>query len=115
MIVITSLNLLIRFLLELCMLGVVAVWGFKTGDGAPMKALLGVGAPLLMAVVWGVLVSPKATVKLPRATWIALQAVLFGAAAVALATFASTALAVGFVAIVAANGALLAATESPQP
>ena len=115
MIVVQSFNLLIRFLLELCMLGAVGYWGAVTGDGAAMQVLLGVGAPLLMAVVWGVYISPKATVKLPEAAWIGLQAVLFGAAAVALATFASPALAVGFVAIVAVNGALLAATEALQP
>lgn len=53
MIVIESLNLLVRFVLELCMLASVGYWGFKTGDGAAMAALLGVGGPLVMAVVWG--------------------------------------------------------------
>ena len=109
MIVIESVNLLIRFLLELCMLGAVGYWGFETGDDAATQALLGVGAPLLMAVVWGTFISPKATVELRPAAWIALQAVLFGAAAAALATFASPALAVGFVAVVVTNGALMAA------
>jgi hypothetical protein len=109
--VLAASNLLLRFLLELCMLGAVAVWGFKTGDNAAMQALLGVGAPLLMAVVWGVFVSPKATVKLSPAAWIGLQAVLFGAAAVALTTFASPALAAGFLVVVALNGA----TAAQQP
>ena len=104
-----ALNLLLRFLLELCMLGVVGYWGFKTGDGAAMQALLGVGGPLLMAVVWGTFISPKATVKVPAVAWVALQAVLFGAAAVALAHFTSPALAAGFLAVVAANGALMGA------
>ena len=106
MLVVKTLNLLIRFLLELCMLGVVAYWGFTTGDGAAMSALLGVGAPLLMAVLWGLLISPKATVELPPVAWVALQAVLFGVAAVALASFASPALAAGFLLVVVANGAL---------
>jgi hypothetical protein len=112
MIVIETFNLLLRFLLELCMLGVVGYWGFKTGDDAVTQALLGVGAPLLMAVVWGVFVSPKATVELPASAWIALQAVLFGAAAVALATFASPALAACFLLVVVANGALMGALGS---
>ncbi len=109
MIVIESLNLLIRFLLELCMLGAVGYRGFKTGDGVAMQALLGVGFPLLMAVVWGLLVSPKATAELPAAAWVGLQAVLFGAAAVALATFASPVLAASFLVVVVANGALMGA------
>ena len=29
-----SLTLLVRFLLELCMLGALAYWGFETGDSA---------------------------------------------------------------------------------
>jgi hypothetical protein len=65
-----------------------------------------------MAVVWGVFISPKATVNLPQAAWIALQAVLFGAAAVALATFASPALAVAFLAVVVVNGALMGALDA---
>jgi len=91
------------------MLGAVAYWGFETGDSAAMQALLGVGAPLLMAVVWGVFISPKAAIPLGPVRWVALQAVLFGLAAVALATFASPVLAVTFLAIVAANGALMPA------
>ena len=102
-------NLLLRFLLELCMLGVVAYWGFETGDGAAMQVLLGVGVPVLMAVVWGMFISPKASVPLRPVPWVALQAVLFGLAAVALATFASPALAVAFLLVVAANGALMPA------
>ena len=109
MIVIESVNLLVRFLLELCMLGAVAYWGFATGGSAATQGLLGVGAPLLMAVVWGVFISPKATVEVPPVAWIALQAVLFGAAAVALAHLGSPALAAGFLAVVAANGALMPA------
>ena len=102
-------NLLIRFLLELCMLGAVAYWGFDTGDVAATKLLLGVGTPLLMAVVWGVFISPKATIVLRPVPWVALQGVLFGIAAVALATFASPAPAATFLVIVAANGALMPA------
>jgi hypothetical protein len=114
-IVFQSLNLLLRFLLELCMLGAVGYWGFSTADGAAAQALLGVGAPLLMAVVWGVFVSPKASVPLPPVAWAALQAVLFGAAAVALATFASPALAASFLVVVAANGALMGAMAARRP
>jgi hypothetical protein len=114
-IVFQSLNLLLRFLLELCMLGVVGYWGFSTGDSVAAQALLGVGAPLLMAVVWGVFVSPKASRPLPPVAWVALQAVLFGAAALALATFASPAPAATFLVVVAANGALMSAMAARRP
>ena len=112
MIVFQSLNLLLAFVLELCMLGAVGYWGFRTGDGAAMQALLGVGAPLLMAVVWGLFIAPKATFEVPAAVRLGLQAVLFGLAAVAVAHFASPALAVSFLAVVVANGALVSALGS---
>ncbi len=81
MVVFKSFALLVRFLLELCMLGALGYWGFKTGDSAVTQVLLGLGAPLLAAVVWGLFIAPKATFEVPKAVWVGLQVVLFGAAA----------------------------------
>jgi hypothetical protein len=47
-------NLALRFLLELCALGALGYWGFKTGNGTLAKRGFGVGAPLVAAVVWGI-------------------------------------------------------------
>jgi hypothetical protein len=58
-------NLALRFLLELCLLAALGYWGFRVDSGPVTKALLGIGAPLLMAVVWGTFISPKAKVRLP--------------------------------------------------
>ena len=44
-------NLALRFLLELCALGALGYWGFKTGAATITKIVLGVGAPLVAAVV----------------------------------------------------------------
>lgn len=49
----------VHFLLELCALAAAAWWGFKTGGSGGMKFLLGVGVPLLLAVVWGVFRVPN--------------------------------------------------------
>lgn len=46
-------NLLLRFVLELFALGALGYWGLKTGSGIITKVVLGVGAPLAAAVVWG--------------------------------------------------------------
>ena len=46
--IIKGTNLLLRFLLELCAVG---YWGFKTGSGIAAKIGLGIGAPLVIAVV----------------------------------------------------------------
>ncbi len=40
-------NLALRFLLELCALGALGYWGFKTGNTTIAKIALGVGAPLV--------------------------------------------------------------------
>jgi hypothetical protein len=55
-------------------------WGFTVGDGAGAW-VLGVGAPLLAAVVWGALVAPNARWPVPIPTRVAIELVLFGAAA----------------------------------
>ena len=59
-----SINLALSFLLELCMLAAFAYWGFTAGDGTLAKIMLGVGVPLLVAMVWGVWLAPKSTRKL---------------------------------------------------
>src|SRR5689334_23481657 len=53
-------NLGLRFLLELCMLAALGYWGFQAGDGPVLKIVLGLGAPLLAAVVWGLFIAPRA-------------------------------------------------------
>jgi hypothetical protein len=113
-----SLTLLVRFLLELCLLGALAWWGFETGDGAVAQVLLGVGAPVVAAVVWGMFIAPKARYPVPLAVWIGLQVVLFGAAALGLAAVASTGLAVVFAVVVVLHGAAMAALGlrgAPRP
>jgi Protein of unknown function (DUF2568) len=73
-----------RFLCELAMLAALAYWGFGAGDG-PGAWLLGIGAPVLAAAVWGSLVAPKARWPVPGPVRVAIELVLFGAAAAALA------------------------------
>jgi hypothetical protein len=47
--VIKGANLALRFLLELCALGALGYWGFKTGGGLVAKIGLGIGVPLVAA------------------------------------------------------------------
>jgi hypothetical protein len=109
----TALVLTVRFLLELCMLAALGVWGFDAGGWA-----LGLGAPLAAAVVWGLFIAPKARYRVPLAVWIGLQVILFGAAALGLAAAASTELAVAFAIVVVLHGAAMAALGlrgAPRP
>ena len=77
-------NLALRFLLELCVLAALGYWGFKIGSASIGKIALGIGAPLVVAVVWGVFVSPNAAVALPWPVHLLLELVIFGLAAAAL-------------------------------
>jgi hypothetical protein len=78
-------NPALRFLLELCALVALAYWGFETGGGAIAKVALGIGAPLVAAVVWGAFVAPRAPVKPPGVVVLLLEVLVFGSAAAALA------------------------------
>ena len=100
-------NLALRFLLELCALGALGYWGFKSGNATLGKLALGVGAPLVAAVVWGAFVSPQAPVQLPRLVVFVLQVSVFGSATTALAATGHRTLAVVFVVIVAINAILM--------
>ena len=71
-------NLALRFLLELCALGALGYWGFKIGRGLIVKVGLGIGAPLLAALVWGTLGAPDAPVLLPGLLHLLLELVSSG-------------------------------------
>ncbi|GHF77083.1 hypothetical protein GCM10017566_59090 [Amycolatopsis bartoniae] len=74
----------LAFLLELLALAALAYWGFATGDGIVWKFVLGIGAPVVAAVVWGLFAAPRASFGLPVVGVLAVKAVFFGAAVVAL-------------------------------
>lgn len=97
-------NLALRFLLELAALGSLGWWGWNEGGIA--LALL---CPLAFAAVWGLFVSPKARVRVPRPAWWALNVVLFGLAALALGSAWSVAAGVVFAVVALANLLMLAA------
>ena len=96
-------NLALRFLLELCALVALGYWGFKTGSGAIAKVALGIGAPLVAAVVWGVFVAPRAPVEPPGVVVLLLQVLVFGSAAAGLAATGHRTLAFVFAVVVLIN------------
>lgn len=82
--IIKGINVAVRFLLELCALGALGYWGFQTGSTAITKAGLGIGAPLVAAVVWGMMVAPQASISTPDVVRLGLELCVFGAAVAAL-------------------------------
>lgn len=105
--VIKGLNLAVRFLLELCVLAAVGYWGFKTGSGWFLRILLGIGAPLLIAVIWGIFGAPKANMQLHGFMLLALEIIVFGSGVAALYATKNYPLAWGFAVIVIVNRILM--------
>ncbi len=100
-------NLALRFLLELCTLASVGYWGFQMKQGMAVKIVLGIGAPLLVAVVWATFGSPQAS--LPLTGWLhfALELVVFGSGAAALYAAGRPGLAAAFALAVVINRSLM--------
>ncbi|MEH0820261.1 MULTISPECIES: YrdB family protein [unclassified Micromonospora] len=99
--------LTIALLVELAMLAVAGWWGFTLDAGPAVRVLAGLGAPLLIALVWGVFCSPRARVRLAPAAKYAVQAACFLVAGVLLTLAGHPSLAVGLVVIWAVDRALL--------
>lgn len=103
----TVANLALRFALELAAPAALAYWGFHTGRTAIADVVLGLGAPLLAAVVWGVFAAPTSARRLRGGGLLAVQSAVFGAAAIGLAAAGQPVLAVAFALVVAVNSVLL--------
>jgi hypothetical protein len=82
--VLKGLNLLGRFLLELCMLAAIGYWGFKSQSAGGMKILLGIGLPVLIAVIWGLFVAPRAMYPLRDISHLVVSLILLGLGSAAL-------------------------------
>ena len=106
MIALRSANLALSFLLELCLLAALAYWGFSTQTSTAIKILLGVGTPLLVAVVWGLLLAPRAPVQLSAPLHLLLATLLFALGALALLAAGQPALALAFAVLYLINATL---------
>ncbi|WP_234543544.1 YrdB family protein [Streptomyces shenzhenensis] len=100
-------NEVLAFLIELATLGFLGWWGFGAGHQGALRILLGVGTPLLACVVWGLFAAPRARLRPRLPLVLMVKALVFGggaaalygvghpvaASAVAVVTFANTAVA----------------------
>lgn len=96
-------NLALAFILELCALGALGYWGFRAGGSLPTKIALAIGAPLLLAVFWGLFLAPRANFPVPDPWSMALKVAVFAAAALALAVAGQSTLAWALAVVVAIN------------
>jgi hypothetical protein len=98
----------LAFLLEVAALAALAWWGVTVGTSTAVSVLLGIGAPLAAAVVWGLFAAPRARIRLPMAGVIAVKALVFGCASVAIHALARPRLALSFAAIALASSVIAA-------
>lgn len=101
------LNLAVRFLLELCMLMAVGYWGFKTQSGWFMKILFGVGLPVLIAILWGMFIAPKAAYPLKGASHLTVELVLLALGSFSLFASGKPSLAWAYTIVLIVNKTLL--------
>jgi hypothetical protein len=71
--------------------------------GLQLSVVLAIVAPILAAVVWGVVISPRARYSLSQRQWVAAQVVLFAAAVAGLIATDNVVLGVVFGVAVAVN------------
>ncbi|ADU29435.1 YrdB family protein [Evansella cellulosilytica] len=100
-------NLVLRFLLEVCAIVAVSYWGFVVGKGMVFKILLGIGTPLLIMIIWGLFGSPAAQIPLTGGYRLLLEIAIFGCAILALLAVSKSTLAFIFGALVIVNKILM--------
>ncbi|MCX5196708.1 YrdB family protein [Streptomyces sp. NBC_00249] len=96
----------LAFLLELGALAALARWGWTRDIGRVWSIGLAVAAPVAAGVLWGAFAAPKATYAVPLVAQLAVKAVVFGAATLALYAVGWRAGALWFGGIVLVNTAL---------
>lgn len=79
-------NLVLRFILEVAMIVIAAIWGWNNAEGL-LKFILALGIPVLMATLWGVFGvrgdpsrSGKTIVQTPGVARLLLELIFFGLA-----------------------------------
>ncbi|SCL13951.1 Protein of unknown function [Micromonospora rhizosphaerae] len=105
--------LALAFLLEPAMLVAAGWWGFSLDAGLAVRLAAGLGAPLLITVVWGIFCSPKASVPLAAPAKTAIQAACFVTGGLLLALAGRPVPGILLVVLWAANTTLLRLAGDP--
>jgi Protein of unknown function (DUF2568) len=93
-------NDVLRFFLEMAALAALAYWGFSEFGGV-VQWVIGLGAPLLVAVVWGRFMSPKASHPTVDPVRVLIEFAVFGSGVAALFAAGAPVLAVIFAVLAA--------------
>ena len=105
-------NEILAFLIEVVAFVALGWWGSTVDAGVVVRIIAGVGVVAATVVVWGLFAAPKARVRLPVAGVLAVKAVVFLGAALALGAVWHPAAGV-VLAVVAFGNAAVAAVARP--
>ncbi len=100
-------NVIVSFLIELAMLLAFAYWGFRTGQNLWLKLALGLGVPLVVIVVWGLFLAPRAGYRADTTLGVVMTSGLFYLAAFALLHAGQPVLCAAMMAAAAVNRTLV--------
>jgi hypothetical protein len=100
-----TVNLAVAFGLELCMLLAFGYWGVQTGGTSIVKILLGLGAPLLAMLLWGILMAPLSPRRLTGLRYWLLEGLLYGLVVISLLSLDQLLFAILFAIIAVLNAA----------
>lgn len=84
MVLIKNLNLLLRLLLELCVLLSIGYWGFQLKRTWIIKFAAGLGLPIIVMAFWTVFIAPDSTYELSQPVRTIMELVVFALGAYAL-------------------------------
>jgi hypothetical protein len=98
----------LAFLLELAMVAGLAWWGSQAVSGIAGRVALAILAPAAAVIIWALLAAPRARIRLPLPGVLAVKAMVFAGAAVAVYSMGQHALAIVFAVVTAVNTALAA-------
>jgi len=101
------LNSALAFFLELAMLAAYGYWGFYGEKSLWLKWFVGMGLPLVVIVIWGFWLAPRAKHRLNITLGVILSSILFLLASAALYQTGQTILAFVMAIVVVLNRALL--------
>ncbi len=99
-------NDVVAFFVEVAVLALLCVWGFRTGANLGTKLLLGLGVPAVAIGLWALFAAPNAVYDVAAAQ-VAVKVLVLGAGILAAFAVVPTAWAVAFSVVVVANTLLL--------
>ena len=101
-----ALSLALKFLLELAAFAAFAYWGATIGSGV-VPVLIAVAAPALAILLWARFAAPRSSTRLPAATRVPFELVVFALAVAALVAAGAPVAAVVLGVLTVASTALL--------